>query len=53
MRTAIFFGLYIIGNAIRPDYNFDDSTITFLAILSIAIIMMDVLEFFKYMTKKD
>jgi len=43
MRTAIFFGAYMIGQAIRPD--FDNGWGWMISIFALSMVYMDIQEF--------
>lgn len=51
MRTAIFLGLTAIADAIRKDWVTNEYHLNFLAIALICMIIMDVSEFIKKMSK--
>lgn len=52
MRTAIFLGLLSIADAIRENWLSSQGVTEFLAILTVAMIIMDISEFIKKMTTK-
>ena len=54
MRTAIFLGLTAIADAIRHDWlSKDERIIAFASIALIAMMLMDIGDFIKNMSKKN
>jgi len=53
MRTAIFLGLTAIADAIRKDWLTNESITSFLAVVVIIMMAMDVAEFINKMMKKN
>ena len=54
MRTAIFLGLTAIADAIRKDWvTGESSVIAFCAIALLCMIIMDITEFIKTISKKN
>lgn len=47
MRTAIYFGLIYIGDAINYGANYDPENLRFLAWIGIIMMFMDVIDFFR------
>lgn len=52
MRTAIFLGLTAIADAIRKDWLGDKDVISFVVILVVIMMFMDVIEFILKVSKK-
>lgn len=52
MRTAIFLGLITIASAINKESITNENVISFIAILSMIMMAMDLAEFFHKITKK-
>lgn len=50
MRTATFLGLLILAKAIRPDVH--ENTASELAVMVVIMIIMDVIDFIKNLTKE-
>lgn len=53
MRTAIFLGLTAIADATRKDWITNESTITFMSIVMMVLMVMDIGDFIKDMSKKN